>query len=110
LQPLPEGFRAAMMRWVGLERDEAGLENALGMITASELACEHDPAIRNCLVASKLIVTAALARRESRGAHFRRDFPNASGAHRRSFMTLTEAENLAKGAGSPDLRPRAAYR
>ncbi|HEX4157402.1 MAG TPA: L-aspartate oxidase [Rhizomicrobium sp.] len=107
LQPLPDGFRAAMMRWVGLERDEAGLKNALAMIADSEFACEHDPTMRNSLAASKLIVAAALARRESLGAHFRRDFPNASGAPKRSFLTLAEAENLAEGAG--DSKPRIAY-
>jgi L-aspartate oxidase len=98
LRPLPDGFRAAMMRWVGLERDELELKNALAMISSLERANEHDPAMRNSLAASKLIAAAALARRESLGAHFRYDFPGASGARKRSFLTLAEADNLADDA------------
>jgi L-aspartate oxidase len=109
-QPLPEGLRAGMMRWVGLERDELGLKKALAMIAASERACEGDPATQNILAAAKLIVSAALARPESIGAHFRVEFPTASDAPRRSFLTFADAENHIKSIESTEPILRAAQR
>jgi L-aspartate oxidase len=109
-QPLPEGLRAGMMRWVGLERDELGLKKALAMIAASERACEGDPATQNILAAAKLIVSAALARPESIGAHFRVEFPTASDAPRRSFLTFADAENHIKSIESTEPTLRAAQR
>jgi L-aspartate oxidase len=49
--------------------------------------------MQNRLVTARLIATAALRREESRGAHFRSDFPEAKleFAHR-SFLTLERAE------------------
>jgi L-aspartate oxidase len=74
-------LRATMQAQVGVERDKAGLSSALETIDA--LAAQHGPA--NELIAARLIASAALAREESRGAHFRSDFPEA-GAARRTFI------------------------
>ena len=40
-------------------------------------------------------MTAAHAREESRGAHFRSDFPQTDEAARRTFLTLADAERIA---------------
>lgn len=101
-QSLPDGFRDAMMRCVGLERDEAGLRKMLAMITEIEQAGDAGCEIRNSLAAAKLIAAAALARRESIGAHFRRDFPKSSESRKRCFLTLADAEKIAGDSGIPD--------
>ena len=47
--------------------------------------------LRNLLLVARLVTHAASLRRESRGAHFRADFPEASEAlRRRSFLTLAD--------------------
>jgi L-aspartate oxidase len=107
---LPEGFRAGMMRWVGLERDESGLRKALAMIATSERACEEDPTMKNILVAAKLITSAALAREESVGAHFRSDHPKSPDAPGRSFYRLSDLEARIESIGIIEPNLRAARR
>jgi L-aspartate oxidase len=106
---LSHGFRASMMRWVGLERDAAGLTRMLDMISETE-SSGAARGVENSLAAAKLIVAGALSRRESVGAHLRSDFPRPSASLQRTFMTLADAENIAVGAGSGDLKLRAAQR
>lgn len=76
-----------MERDVGVLRDGPGLARALDRINA--LCDAHGQA--DALVAARLIVTAARARAESRGAHFRSDFPHAAAAPQRSFLTHAAA-------------------
>jgi len=64
-------LRDAMSADVGVVRDAVGLTRALALMTGLEQA--SGPALP--LVAARLIAEAALARHESRGGHFRRDFP-----------------------------------
>lgn len=64
-------LRAAMTRWCGVVRDETGLTALLSLIARLERA-EPDAAVT---VAARLIAEGALARRESRGGHWRADWP-----------------------------------
>jgi succinate dehydrogenase/fumarate reductase flavoprotein subunit len=44
-------------------------------------------------ISARMVATGALARTESRGGHYRRDFPDRDPAwQRRTFMTLAEAK------------------
>ena len=53
---------------------------------------------RNMLTTAKLIAAAALMRTESRGGHYRSDFPEPDPAWRhRTFITLADAERIAGG-------------
>ncbi len=73
---------AEMWRDVGIRRDLAGLESAGRQVefwnryvAAREF---HEPRgweLQNMLLVSRLMIAAASARRESRGTHFRQDFP-----------------------------------
>jgi len=63
-----------------LERIEAGLD-AVGVAgdPSMNTAWQDWLSVRNQTLAARLIVSSAAARRESRGAHYRRDFPAVSG-------------------------------
>ena len=83
-------LRQTMTREVGVVRRAQGLARALTVI--DKLAERHGRALP--LVAARLVAAAALERRESRGAHFRADFPQTAVAARRTF-TLLEAAPVA---------------
>lgn len=74
--PVVAELRQLMWDRVGLERDEQGLASAIDRI--DELRAINGPAVgeaRNLLAVGRLVAGAARYRRESRGSHFRTDFP-----------------------------------
>ncbi len=99
--PVPRALREAMTRYAGLERDAAGLAEALKVIDQIERAGGHESALLNMTVTARMVVAGALKRRESRGSHFRSDYPQTDETAVRTFMTLAEAEKIAAGAGAP---------
>ena len=88
---------------VGLVRNARGLQQALMRIAELEtwhrqklhtlekahtLPDHADDELRNLLVVGRLVTEAALARRESRGSHYRSDYPETDAAFaQRSFTT-----------------------
>jgi L-aspartate oxidase len=91
----PHALRDAMTKFVGLERDTNGLSEALSVIVSVERVGASEPALLNMTATARLIAAAALARHESRGAHFRTDFPQTDTNGKRSFLTLADAEKIA---------------
>jgi L-aspartate oxidase len=88
-------LRKTMSRHVGVVRDQAGLLEALSVISRLEKECRSTRFL-NMLVAAKHIAAAALTRTESRGGHYRSDFPESDPAWRhRSFLTLADVERIA---------------
>jgi len=93
-----ETVRDTMARHVGVIRDAAGLGRALEVLAGLE-AKARSTDFRNTLIAARLVTAAAFARHESRGGHFRSDFPAADPAlARRTFLTLAEARAIAASA------------
>ncbi|HVV26690.1 MAG TPA: L-aspartate oxidase [Rhizomicrobium sp.] len=90
----PHVLRQTMARDVALERDEAGLKRALEVIARLERA-NAEPALLNMTAAAKLVTAAALARRESRGGHWRSDWLQTAAEGVRTFMTLADAGTIA---------------
>jgi L-aspartate oxidase len=88
-----------MSRGAGVIRTGAGLARLLADIGELESAC--GPALP--LIAARLVAEGALARRESRGAHFRSDYP-AAAAPARSRVILPPAA----GAGDRRFAPSVA--
>jgi L-aspartate oxidase len=78
-------LRQGMSRDAGVVRDEAGLQRLLAQIDGLEHA--HGAALP--LLAARILAQAALNRAESRGAHYRSDFPQSAPA-RRTFTTLAD--------------------
>jgi L-aspartate oxidase len=85
----PHVLRAAMSRHAGLERNEEGLRQSLAVIQRFETHAGSD--LLNMLAAARLVTAGALARTESRGAHWRSDFPHTAKQGARRFTTLAEA-------------------
>lgn len=92
-------LRLTMAAEVGVIRDDKSLRSALAAIGALEQENEGDRRLANMLTTAKLITAAALQRKESRGAHFRSDYPmQDERLAKRSFLTLAKAEDIAREA------------
>ncbi len=92
-------IREIMQRCVGVLRDGAGLRAALVALFAlrEKAVVGKNLDLRNRAEAALLIAAAAYLRRESRGGHFRTDFPKADPAQaHRSAITLDQALELAQ--------------
>ena len=74
------------MRGVRIVRDEKSLQSGLDAVAEGEAALatariagpgdvQHALELENLLLVARLVTSAALARRESRGSHYRSDFP-----------------------------------
>jgi len=82
-------IRQIMARHVGVVRDDAGLRTALQDLRTIENSADGDIEIENMAIAARFVAEAALRRKESRGAHYRSDFPlpNPNSA-KSNLMTL----------------------
>lgn len=78
-----QDLRQHMATKCGVVRDAAGLSAMLNEL--DQLERSHGPA--RTLVAARLIASAALTRKESRGGHFRSDFPEPRPNPSRTFVS-----------------------
>lgn len=84
-------LRETMTMHVGVRRNEAGLKKALATIARLEAASDVE-SFHNMTATATLITAGALLRTESRGGHYREDFPDADMDHaERTRITLAEA-------------------
>jgi L-aspartate oxidase len=93
-------LREMMWKYAGLLRDADGLRqakrglDALGRVVPKG-STRRTVEARNLLVVAELIVAAALGREESRGAHFRNDFPLRGEVAEHSVMQQGRLEFVA---------------
>jgi L-aspartate oxidase len=90
-------LRHTMSEHVGVVRNGAGLEQALAILSAIGEEAGDDRLVVNMALAAEIIAGSALMRTESRGAHYRSDFPEpaASLAHR-SAVTLADIRAIGR--------------
>jgi L-aspartate oxidase len=94
-------LRQTMTGSVGVIRNRDGLVHALAEIARLERSGGPANLFVNIATTAKLIAAAALAREESRGGHFRSDFPEPREIWRhRTFLTLADAERISDDAAS----------
>jgi L-aspartate oxidase len=91
-----KNLRSMMSSHVGVVRDGDHLAEAVRAFAAIEREAGNI-ALRNMATAALLVAASAWTRRESRGAHFRSDFPAESSAlAHRTMTTLTAARQVAE--------------
>ena len=95
---LVAAVRQTMSDHVGVIRTAEGLATALSSLDAIERQTRV-PGLLNMITAARLVTAAAFRRQESRGGHYRADFPATDPAQaRRTFITLAEARRIAAQA------------
>ncbi len=106
LEPIRERLYDVMWDKVGIVRDAAGLEEALTQLHSLDAELDscglpdtvrafnltwHDWLNLKSLVAvSRAIAASAMARRDSRGAHFRADFPACGALETSAFTSIKD--------------------
>lgn len=109
LEALREELYDCMWTEVGILRDATSLQRGLARLDALEQALAgtgvakidrafhmgwHDWLnLKNLLAVSRVITLSALAREDSRGAHFREDFPDTGALESSHYITVRQADD-----------------
>ena len=93
LDDIRNALKSVMWRKVGVVRDEAGLSEALTSVRrwskyvlSRQFRSQKGWELQNMLIVARLIIEGALRRRETRGSHNRRDYPETPAAARHTLI------------------------
>ncbi len=107
IETVREALYELMWEKVGIIRAAAGLQSAQGELAALDAELDaasvtphrafnltwHDRLnLKSLLAVSRAIAAAAIARRDSRGAHFRSDFPETGALEQSAFTSVRNGE------------------
>jgi len=102
VQQAVEKLQDIMFPWrVSLRKDGAALQSALDKIEQLKIVAEsiepsdlheeiHAQELKNMVLCARLYLTASLERKESRGEHFRTDFPDTDNLNWCKWITLSK--------------------
>lgn len=95
LGDVENSLRSLMWRAAGIEREESHLETAedyvdfwCGYVMDKTFANAYGWIIQNMLIVAKMVFRAARGRQESRGVHFRTDFPDTDDVNWKRHITI----------------------
>jgi L-aspartate oxidase len=97
---LRERLQRTMTLYAGVRRDATGLASAARDLAAIEGAAT-DPEVHNLAVVGQALVAAATDREESRGAHYRLDFPTPGPVLERIVQVGGERIRVPSAASAP---------
>jgi L-aspartate oxidase len=107
LEDIRNSLRALMTRSVGIEREDSRLGDALRdidfwgrYVMDKTFDKPYDWESQNMLTIARLIATMARHRTESRGVHYRTDYPDTNDEQWRIHVTVRRRE------GEPELNPQ----
>lgn len=100
LNEMIQALKASMWNLAGITRNFKDLKKCLNCLNEIERSFSRtglclnlkEYELRNMLLVAKLIVKLALKRKESRGSHYREDYPQTNEKPRHSFITRKEDE------------------
>jgi L-aspartate oxidase len=99
---ITNSLRSLMVRKMGIVRDRAGLEEAqrdvafwCRYVLAREFSTREGWELQNLLTIARLMIGSALRREESRGVHFRSDFPERDDVHWQRHLTCARDRSTA---------------
>ncbi len=99
LEDIIDSLKSLLWRCAGVVRDEAHLKEAQdtvqqwwGYVMDKEFHTPEGWELQNMLLMASLIIGAAKERKESRGTHYRRDFPEKDDHNWKRHITFTRQE------------------
>lgn len=93
---LVQKLRQLMSKRLGVVREEHGLNKALSSLEELEAQAEGNLGLINMITASRFVAVGALCRLESRGGHYRTDYPRSRDEYaHRTMMTLSDIADRA---------------
>jgi L-aspartate oxidase len=99
-----QDLREVMWSLVSLRRDGEGLQAAVSQLRLLAGAGPVDPETANMLFAAQAITACALSRLESRGGHYRSDYPDTdprlAGRHTLAVPDAAPTDQISEGAAS----------
>lgn len=100
-QAAMQKLRALMSSNFGVVRQQESMLHGLQQIRHL-IGDNRDPVFANSLITAEVLAVAALSRKESRGGHYRSDYPDSSTIwQHRSMLTLEDAQHTYQYLAEP---------